>query len=100
LYTAAQRMVTKAVTTAPSIRDYRLLFNSSGNPIHAYAAYLEARRTGVAVPAWVLAHLDECLAALTAGSDSPRAVARAMGLLSNGGRGSVARRAATHVRDL
>ena len=90
-----------ALAGAVVIDHSHVLYAMTGNPVHAWRAYLAARRYGVPIPSWALDYLDGCAEALTA-ADSPRsgkAIADVLGLGKRGG-ASVTTQAETEKRDL
>lgn len=66
------------------IRQKKVLFDTSGNPVHAVAAFRLARRGGVPIPEWVLEHYDQKSKKLLSAA-SVKDVASAVGWHSGGG---------------
>lgn len=75
-------------------------FVETGNPIHAWCAYVQARRLK-GIPGWILEYFDNVAARLIApeGTKDPKAIAASLGLRTRGGGPSARERALTAKRN-
>ncbi|MEO7192648.1 MAG: hypothetical protein ABI051_16470 [Vicinamibacterales bacterium] len=78
-----------------------MLYQGTGNPIHLWAAYQQAR-AAKGIPGWIIDYFDECASRLLApgGASSSKVIAAAFGLGTQGGgrsAGARARKAQQHL---
>lgn len=71
---------TRADDARQSIEELHLLYRNSGNVLHAWAAFREARGAGLPIPEWVLGYLDKCAFALAYTCESAEDTLDAVGL--------------------
>ena len=110
----------RAVIVEIATATHRKLYEATGNPIHVWAAYLQVRRlrlprrkddrrpTGKPpspkgeLPAWILEYFDASASRLLerGATQTPKATAEALGLLTRRGGASARERAANAKRDV